>query len=600
MAGHKHTVWVVDDSPSDAAHARKALESSYHVVTFEDGASVLEALHAAAPPDVLVIDWVMPGISGLEVCKFIRSTTGRVAQIAILFVTAHRATEQVVEGFAAGANDYLVKPYAIEELTARVAALARAREMLARVERAEDTVARLLTLSPDPLLVIDAHGRLSYANPEAERVLGPAPALVGRPVAEILPDLALGEIRASGGRVVALRDVVIGDQVFAPTARLAPSDFEAAATISLRNVTKHRHDEARRLDFYSIIAHDLRSPLSSLLLRTDLILGGGRGLLSAELTADLHKMQSHVRSMVSLINDFLDLAQLDGGGYRIAREPLDGAELVRTATDEIRPSIDGSGLTLVLDLPAGPFPLTGDARRLMQVLNNLLSNAAKFTPPGGTVTVGLRDLGHDAELCVTDTGRGIPHDAVDRLFLRYSRLTTERSGTGLGLMIVREIVEAHGGTVHVESELGVGSTFRVRLPRGRVAGLDAQVLVVDDDDDVRETLEMLLTSHGYTVATAENGLLALTRLRGGEIPLAMILDMSMPIMSGPEVIDQLGGDPALARIPVCVVSGDLSILPRAPPGTLVLQKPIQVDRLLEFVGRHVPGVRGATATSSRR
>ncbi len=587
MSAAKRTVWVVDDSPSDVAYARKSLAAAYQVLTFDDGAAVLEALEREPTPDVLVLDWVMPGISGPEVCQFVRSSAGKVAQVAILLVTSHRATEQIVEGFAAGANDYLVKPYAVEELQARVAALARSKEMLARVERAEDAVVRLLTLTPDPLLVVDAHGRLTYANPEGERLLGPAPALVGRPLVEILPDLRLGDIRASAGRVIPLPDVTVGDQVFAPTARLAPTDFEAAATISLRNVTKPRHDEARRLDFYSIIAHDLRSPLSSLLLRTDMILGGGRGLLSSELTSDLHKMQGHVRSMVSLINDFLDLAQLDGGGYRLAREEFDAAELVRVAVDEIQPTIDGSQLTIAVDLPESPFLMIGDRRRLMQVVINLLSNAVKFTPAGGGLTVQLSASGRDAELAVTDTGRGIPLDAVDRLFQRYSRLTTEGPGTGLGLMIVREIVEAHGGSVHVASTVGTGSTFRVLLPRGRVTGMEAQILVVDDDDDTRDTLEMLLVSHGYTVATAENGQVALDRMRAGEVPLALILDMSMPVMTGPELLEHLGRDPRLVRIPVCVASGDLSILPRAPPGALVLQKPVQIDRLLEFVARHV-------------
>jgi two-component system phosphate regulon sensor histidine kinase PhoR len=582
----RSTVWIVDDSPSDAAFASKALAASYDVTTFHDGSAVLEALHASSPPDVVVLDWIMPGISGLEVCRFIRSASAPISKVVILLVTSYRATDQVVEGFAAGANDYLSKPYAVEELEARVGALARSRSMLTRVERAEEAVGRLLALTPDPMVVTDAHGRITFANSEAEQVLGPASRLLGRPIAEVVPNLRLGDVAGQRGGVLPLPDVTIGTDVFAPTVRLTPSDFEAAAMISLRDVTKRHREESRRLDFYSIMAHDMRSPLSSMLLRTDTMLSGRRGSLNPELTADLHKMQGYVRSMVALINDFLDLAQLDGGGYHLAREPFDLVALVRGAIDEIQPAIDAAGLVIEVITPAEPLPLNGDARRFMQVVVNLLSNAVKFTAAGGRITVTVEAGPYNARLTVADTGRGIAPDVVGLLFQRYSRHTSDGTGSGLGLMIVREIVEAHGGTVEVASRLGEGSTFTLTVPREHVPGMDAQILVVDDDADVRDTLEMLLASQGYTVATAENGQIALDRLRGGESPRVIVLDMLMPVMTGPELLERMVTDARLARIPVCAISGDLSILSHAPPGTLVLQKPVQIDRLLDFVARH--------------
>lgn len=582
----RSTVWVVDDSPSDAAFASKALAARHEVTTFHDGAAVLEALHRSSSPDVMVLDCIMPGISGLEVCRFVRASKGPISKVVILLVTAKKATDHIVEGFAAGANDYLAKPYAIEELEARVSALARSRSMLNRVERAEAVVGRLLALTPDPFVVTDAHGRISYSNPEAERLLGPASSLIGRPLAEVMPMLRLTEIAGERGGVMSLPDVTIADQVFAPTVRLAPTDFEAAAMISLRDVTQRNQHENRRLDFYSIIAHDLRSPLSSMLLRTDRMLSGKRGVLTSELTQDLHKMQQNVRSMTALINDFLDLAQLDGGGYRLVREPLDLAALVRTATEEIQPAIDASELTVTMTMPAEPVPIEGDPRRLMQVLANLLSNAAKFTPPGGRIDVALEATPSEARLRVTDTGKGIAPEVIGQLFQRYSRHSVDGTGSGLGLMIVREIVEAHGGTVGVSSPPGQGASFWCALPRRPGPGASPQILVVDDDVDVRETLEMMLQAQGYTVETAENGKVALDRMLAGISPQVIVLDMSMPVMTGPELLDHMVRDARLARIPVCAVSGDLSILAHAPPGTLVLQKPVQIDRLLDFVSRH--------------
>ena len=590
MLHPSRSVWVVDDSATDAAFAKAALEATFEVTVFLDGGRVLEELAVRPPPDVLVLDWMMPGVSGPDVCRFLRAGDAPASQVSILLVTAHRASEQVVEGLAAGANDYLAKPYAREELHARVAALMRSRELLERVERAEDTVARLMTLTPDPVLVVDAHGRLTYANPEAERILAaPAAALVGRPIAELLPDLDLSPMRDASDRVVPLRDVPIGDDLYSPTARMLPDDFEAAATIALRNVTERRRVEARRLDFYSIVAHDLRSPLAAMLLRTETILRGGRGLVSAELISDMRKMESNIRSMVALINDFLDLARLEGGGYQLAREDLDLGDLVRSAIDDIRPVVEAAGLAIELREPATPVRVSADRHRLVQVVANLLSNATKFTAPGGAIRVEVAPRGSACELVVTDTGRGIPADALPRLFERYSRASTDRAGTGLGLMIVREIVEAHGGTVEVTSDVGVGSTFRVRLPCTPAAVTRPQVLVVDDDPDVRETLELLLEGEGYAVATCVDGADALDRLHAGEVPRAIILDMAMPRMTGPELLEALGHDRELNRIPVLAMSGDLSILKIAPPGVLVLQKPVQVDRLLDFVSRHTRG-----------
>ena len=582
-------VWVVDDSDADASRARQALALDYDVETFADGAAVIERAATHPPADVIVLDWVMPGVTGLDVCRFLRASGGERARVGILLLSGHRESADVVEGLEAGANDYLTKPYADDELRARVGSLVRSRGLLERVEQSEDSVRTLLTQSPDALVVLDAHGKLTFANPEAEHVLGNSTAaLLGRPLTELVPDLQLSRVREANGRVCALPDVTIGDRVFAPVARLLSADFAAAATVALRDVTEQRRLESRRLDFYSIIAHDLRSPLAAMLLRTDLILNGQRGVLSAELTADMRKMERNMRSMVSLINDFLDMARLEGSAYQLQREHVDTSSLVASVVDDIRPLLDESGLAIDVDVPPEALMVAGDRPRLVQVVTNLLSNAVKFTPRGGLIGVTVTRGGRNVILRVSDTGRGIAPDLVPHLFQRYSRATGPGpgSGSGLGLMIVREIVEAHGGTVSVESELGRGTTFTVRLPQ-RAPSAGKQILVVDDDVDMRESLQFLFESQGYTVDTAQNGLEALERLQAGQVPDVMVLDLSMPVMTGVELLARLGDDARWARLPVCVMSADLSVLPAAPVGSLVMQKPMQVDRVLEFMARHV-------------
>ena len=463
----RRRIWIVDDSPTDAARARAAFPEDWEVQTFADGSAAIEALESGSAPDVILLDWLMPGITGIDVCRYLRANRPDL-QIAIVLVTAYGRTEQVVEALEAGANDYVSKPFIDEELRARVEAQVRMHELLERAESAEARTREVLENAPDALVEVDEHCRIRYANPEAGRVFGRlASALVGIRLDDLEPGLesaCLGSGPADEGRFP--RDVTIAERIYSPSIRSASAARRRLRTIALRDVTEQRRADARRLDFYSIIAHDLRSPLVSIQLRTDAILRGRRGILPAELIADMHRIQGNIRSMVTMIDDFLDLAKLEVAAYRIERQPLDLRELVHTAVEDFRPLADASSLSIAIDAPE-PLPLQGDRSRLLQVLNNLIGNAIKFTPAGGSVRVRLQQRGDRAWCAVEDTGRGIEKEALSRIFERFTRAIDaghEVVGSGLGLMIVREILQAHGGMVGVESETGRGSTFWFELP----------------------------------------------------------------------------------------------------------------------------------------
>jgi DNA-binding response OmpR family regulator len=218
----ERTVWIIDDSPLDAERARRALAEHYTVRIFWDGSAALEALAADPPPDVLILDWMMPGVSGIDVCRFIRAGSPSLARISVLLLTARQQTEQVVEGLSAGANDYLSKPYADEELRARVDALVRSLRLLERAEHAEATVKSLLANVPDTLLVLLPNGRLTYANPEATRALGrPLESLLGQRITDIVPELSMELVTAASlsETSLPLPDVTLGDATYAPTVR---------------------------------------------------------------------------------------------------------------------------------------------------------------------------------------------------------------------------------------------------------------------------------------------------------------------------------------------------------------------------------------------
>jgi len=454
-APRRPTIWIVDDSTVDAERARRALADRYEVECLPDGSVAIERLSAGAAPNVLVLDWVMPGVTGIEVCQYVRSADARIAEISVLLLTAQDRTEQIVEGLGSGANDYLAKPYADDELRARVGALLRSRELLDRASQAESAVAELLEATPDPLVVLDAQGVVAYANPAARNVAS---------LSRILP--ALSPLQASPpGRHLA--DIRAGDRTYSPTTRPLVWKGAPHVLVVLRDVTEQRHMEARRLDFYSVVAHDLRSPMHAVLLRLQALLQGARGPLPAGMLDELRKIDRSTRFLVNMVNDFLEMARLEAAAERFEQREVDLGSLLDDAVDELRPLIDAAGLQVRTVKPPGAARVVGDPRRLTQVVSNLLGNAIKFTPPAGSIRATVEVETEFVATTVEDNGPGIAADELPGIFERFTRATGAAgiAGSGLGLMIARQIVEAHGGSIGVESALGRGSRFWFRLPR---------------------------------------------------------------------------------------------------------------------------------------
>jgi signal transduction histidine kinase len=464
----RRAVWIVDDSPLDVERARQVLAADYAVTTFYEGGAAIERLASGATPDVMVLDWMMPGMTGLDVCHFLRSRSGATDKVGILLLTVARETEQVVAGLSAGANDFLSKPYSDAELRARIAALLRTTNLLERAERAEAKVVELLESVPDAIIAFDARGMVVFANDEAARIFGVESwELTARAGQELLPNLARYWPVESGGRPVPLPDVHIGERVYAPSLRVLGPPGNTQRTLALRDVTASRNEERRRMDFYSMVAHDMRSPLSAISLRNTLLQRGRYGAVPPLMVAELRKNDGTIQSLLRLINDFLDFARLEGAGLKLEREDAALEELVTHTLEDLRPLADVRDLHVTFTPPGESSVVRGDRHRLVQVLTNLLSNAIKFTPTGGSIGVSMRRTGHAVEVAVQDSGPGIPAEALPTLFDRFTRVETvptTSAGTGLGLMIAKQIVEAHGGKIWVESQPGQGSTFRFTVP----------------------------------------------------------------------------------------------------------------------------------------
>src|SRR5688572_3740678 len=273
-------------------------------------------------------------------------------------------------------------------------------------------------------------------------------------------------------------------------------------------------------------------------------------------------MERQVAQMVRLIDDLLDLSRVSRGRIELRHERSDLASLVNGALEICGAAIKAGSHKLTLDLPAGALPLSVDPTRIVQVICNLISNAAKYTPPGGRITVSARRQDGALELSVRDTGIGIPHDMLQKVFDMFTQVTqsVERSqgGLGIGLTLVKRLVELHGGTVEARSAgSGRGSEFVVRLPEHpeaamptRVAALPEavtpaagrRILVADDNRDAADSLAFMLRLAGHEVRIAYDGQQAVDMAEAFRPALALI-DIGMPRLNGYETARRLRAKP---------------------------------------------------------
>jgi len=334
-----------------------------------------------------------------------------------------------------------------------------------------------------------------------------------------------------------------------------------------RNARRHA-EEADRLkdEFLATLSHELRTPLTSILGWASMIRNGE--VEGANAARGIETIERNARSQARLIDDLLDVSRIITGNLRLDLNPLDLAPIVEAAVDALRPTADAKGIGLRMEFAPVACLVRGDANRLRQVIWNLLSNAIKFTPKRGNVTITLDCVESMARLTVSDTGEGISAEFLPYVFDRFRQaegsISRKQGGLGLGLAVVRHLVELHGGNVSANSEgLNKGSTFQVELPMaqerrdparaeerrqemerrrslgGERVSLDGiHVLLVEDDEDSRKLLSVMLKQHEAEVTTASSAVEAF-RLFSEKLPDVLISDIGMPEQDGYELMRRI-------------------------------------------------------------
>lgn len=299
-----------------------------------------------------------------------------------------------------------------------------------------------------------------------------------------------------------------------------------------------------------MLAHELRNPLAPIRTGIEVLRLSRRH--HERFDEIVNTMERHVRYMVRLVDDLLDVGRITQGRLELRKIPTSINDVVNTAIEAVRPTIEEVGHTLTVCVTDERLVVDGDPARLSQVMANLLTNAAKYTPQGGRVTLAVERSGDDAIVSVKDTGVGIPPDMLGRIFEMFTQLdhTLERShgGLGIGLHLVKQVVEMHGGTIEATSAgPGQGSEFHLRLPIivaserptpmtvGLIneAGSGRRVLIADDNRDAADMLATVLQAHGHDVITAYDGASAVD-LAEQHRPNLVLLDIGMPKLNGYE------------------------------------------------------------------
>lgn len=345
---------------------------------------------------------------------------------------------------------------------------------------------------------------------------------------------------------------------------------QAAELVERHQAESELADERRRKDeFLAMLAHELRNPLAPLRNMVEVQKKAEGDWALTRQARDV--MERQVLQLVRLVDDLLDVNRINRGRLELRLELLVLEQVVQQAIEVCRPLLDQNGHRLRVELPTVPLRLRGDAARLTQVFGNLLGNAGKYTAPGGDIVLRVRAADGHAEVVVEDNGEGIPPDQLDKIFELFTQVdrTLERAqgGLGIGLMLVKRLVEMHGGTVQARSEGdGRGSVFTVRLPLETAATARPQpaaaaqpadrrrILVVDDNRDAAESLVLVLTLDGHAAHTAHSGAQAL--VAGAQLlPDVVLMDIGMPLMSGHEACRRMRQQPWGQAIRIIALTG---------------------------------------------
>ena len=485
------SVLVVDDEQDIRDGSERILtRAGFHVLKASRGDEALEVL-PKQKVSIVLLDLKMPGMDGMEVLKHIRALD---ETILVIVITGYATVETAIEAMKRGAYDFISKPFdpdqlrivvnrAWEKIYLRQEAEKLEEERkktLADLDTEKSRVHTIVEHLPNGVIVTNTKGHVVLMNPAFRKLLNLDPGVnTGRPVDSYIPDRGLCDLvmDISQGKHVDFEDIpdyefAVGNDKFL-LARGQPVLGERkeclGAVINVVDISAMRLLDQMKSEFVAKVSHELRSPLSTIHEQLALVI---RDMMEETTEQDqqiLARAKEKTKGLISLIGDLLDLSRIEEGLICKDPKPIQIESVLESVIDFLKTQADAKGLSIALELPEEPLPqLTADPVALESIFGNLIANAINYTPGGGNIQVKADLAGTNLRIKVADNGFGIADEHLAKVFERFYRVKDEKTryitGTGLGLPIVKELVDSMGGIIDLESTLGEGTTFTVLLP----------------------------------------------------------------------------------------------------------------------------------------
>jgi two-component system, OmpR family, phosphate regulon sensor histidine kinase PhoR len=484
-----YTILIVDDEEVLRQGCSLVLKNEgFRTLTAANGREALDLL-AKESVHVILCDLKMPVMGALEVLE---EAGARHPDIPIIIMTGLGTVADAVECMKKGAYDFITKPFGIDHLTLVVRRALEKQRLQEQARQLQEEQTRnlynlaleqsrmhtIVNCMADGVLVTNREAEVVLCNTTLKQLLSledplPRPG----PLEIYLDDASLKEAiekllsALPGEPRKCISQELAGNRAIlrALSAPIAGLDKQVLGTVTVfHDITSFKELDEMKNDFVRMVSHELRAPLAAIKQQHSVILDGLAGGLTPKQIELLSRAQAKIQGLLDLINDLLDVAKMEAGRGQLEQVPLQLGEVLDEVVAILRAKADNQKVALKLETPADLPLILADRRAMEEIFTNLVSNAVNYSPDGGQVTISGVSHGDYLELRVQDTGIGIVPEEIPKIFDKFYRVkhpkTRQVIGTGLGLSLVKGLVEAHRGTVEVESEAGRGTLFRVLLP----------------------------------------------------------------------------------------------------------------------------------------